>query len=106
MTIYFAQINVSRAADGMNALLIIRGKMMALYKSFEKIVRQERFTRLAEALAAARRWELPRTSLVLQQRLEAMGGWEDPEGFWHDDTRPMKPIDDSSCTDIAAGWEV
>lgn len=71
-----------------------------------KTLFQARFCRLVDAWWTARHWKLPRTTEKLGQQLEAMGGWQDENGAWEYDTRPMKAIDDAAGADIAAGWEV
>lgn len=65
---------------------------MGLNDAFAKIVKQERFDQLVAAFNAACRWELPRTTAALGNRLLAMGAWIDDAGDWRYDTRPNKPV--------------
>lgn len=106
MSINFAQIHVSLATDGIYALPIVREKESIMLDDRPKSVFRDRFYRLVDAWWTARHYELPRTTAQLQQKLEAMGGWQDEHGSWDYETRPIKPIDDAAGTDIAAGWEV
>lgn len=66
----------------------------------------ERFDRLATAWHAAIWHGLYRSAKLFREALEANGGWQDEDEIWHDDIRPMKPIDDAPGADMSAGWEL
>lgn len=105
MSINFAQTGFEAADLVDNSLPIIRGKMMAHMDIFDRIVRHERFERILNALEAAERHDLHRTANLHRARLLEMGCWLDDVGDWHEDTRPIKPIDDEPGADLSAGWE-
>lgn len=78
---------------------------MEFHEIWERDIRKKQFRRLVDAFEAAERHELHRTAIMLFHRLEAMGGWVDDAGQWHDETRSVKPLDDPDGADLSAGWE-
>jgi hypothetical protein len=102
----FAQIHVSLVADGIYALLIIRGKTMQFHQVEDEIARQKRFWRLVDAWHAADHYGMFRSREVFARALESMGGRVDASDCWHDEQLPGAPIDGAAGADMAAGWEV
>lgn len=83
--------------------------MGTLNDAFAKIVKQERFEQLVKAFDAACRWELPRTTTALGNRLLALGAWIDDDGEWRQDTRPHTPVPppaDELGANQDADWEL
>lgn len=80
--------------------------MGTLYDAFGRIVQEERFHRLCDAFDAACRWELPRTTALLGNRLLEMGAWIDGAGDWRYDTRPTQPLPPDLGANQDADWEL
>lgn len=53
-----------------------------------QFIRAERFTHLVAAYNAARRWELPNTIRLFENRLQLMGATMDEFGYWQLDGLP------------------
>jgi hypothetical protein len=94
------------ATDGIYALLIIRGKNMNLSEVGDRVERQQRFFRLAEAFYVARHYGFINSTLLFEEALYSMGGTLDEDGRWHDAAGRDELPTPGEGADMSAGWEV